>query len=154
MGVSDTVWMQHALDLARLAQQQGEVPVGAVLVSETNELLGRGWNQVIQSHDPTAHAEIVAIRDAAMHLQQYRLENTTLYVTLEPCCMCAGALVHARVKRVVFGTRDLNAGAAGSVYHLLQGARLNHAVQVDEGFLQQDCALLLTHFFKTKRTRL
>lgn len=151
MGVSDLFWMQQALALARQAQEQGEVPVGAVLVSERNALLGRGWNQVIQSQDPTAHAEIVAIRDAAARLQQYRLEKTTLYVTLEPCCMCAGALVHARVKRLVFGTRDLSAGAAGSVYNLLQGFPLNHSIQIDEGFLQPDCALMLTNFFKMKR---
>lgn len=149
--MSDIVWMQYALDLAHKAQMQGEVPVGAVLVGEQNQLLGRGWNQVVQTHDPTAHAEIVAMRDAAKQLQNYRLQSTTLYVTLEPCCMCAGALVHARIKRVVFATRDVKAGACGSVFNLLQGYPLNHRVQIDEGFLQHDCALLLGDFFNCRR---
>ena len=149
--MSDLFWMQQAFDLALIARDQGEVPVGAVLVSESNELLGRGWNQVVQTNDPTAHAEIVAIRDAATNTNNYRLENTTLYVTLEPCCMCAGALVHARIKRVVFATRDLKAGAAGSIYNLLCGYPLNHSVQIDEGFLQQESAFLLANFFRTRR---
>ena len=149
--MTDTYWMQQALDLAHVAYSQGEIPVGAVLVNEENQLIGKGWNQVLQTHDPTAHAEIVAIRDAASHLKNYRLQNTTLYVTLEPCCMCAGALVHARVKRLVFATRDLKAGAAGSIYNLLQGYPLNHQVQIDEGFLQHAAALLLTNFFNRLR---
>lgn len=149
--MSDIGWMQQALDLARIARFQGEVPVGAVLVSEQNEIVGLGWNQVIQTNDPTAHAEVLAIRDATSTIQNYRLDNTTLYVTLEPCCMCAGALVHARIKRVVFGTRDVKAGAAGSIYNLLQGFPLNHQIQIDEGFLQQECASLLTDFFKSRR---
>lgn len=149
--MSDSDWMHQALDLARIARFQGEVPVGAVLVSEQNEIVGRGWNQVVQMNDPTAHAEILAIKDASSYLNNYRLENTTLYVTLEPCCMCAGALVHARIKRVVFGTRDLKAGAAGSIYNLLQGFPLNHKIQIDDGFLQQDCALLLNDFFSIRR---
>ena len=101
--------------------------------------------------DPTAHAEIVAIRAAAGYLQNYRLQNTTLYVTLEPCCMCAGALVHARVKRVVFATRDFKAGAAGSIFNLLQGYPLNHQVQIDEGIMQHECAAILNDFFKSRR---
>lgn len=149
--MTDVFWMQQALELANVALSQGEVPVGAVLVSEQNKLLGRGWNQVLQTSDPTAHAEVVAIREAAKHQSNYRLQNTTLYVTLEPCCMCAGALVHARIKRVVFGTRDLKAGAAGSIYNLLQGYPLNHQIQIDEGFLQSECALLLSNFFKKLR---
>ncbi len=149
--MNDRFWMQQALDLARFAQEQGEVPVGAVLVSEQNELLGKGWNQVLQKGDPVAHAEIVAIRDAATKLNNYRLDNTTLYVTLEPCCMCAGAIVHARIRRLVFATRDLKGGAAGSVYNLLQGYPLNHAVQIDEGILQHDCSLILSDFFKQLR---
>lgn len=149
--MSDIGWMQQALDLARIARFQGEVPVGAVLVSEQNEIVGLGWNQVIQTNDPTAHAEVLAIRDATSTIQNYRLDNTTLYVTLEPCCMCAGALVHARIKRIVFGTRDLKAGAAGSIYNLLQGFPLNHQIQIDEGFLQYECASLLTDFFKSRR---
>ena len=151
MGVSDRFWMQQALNLAYKAQAQGEVPVGAVLVSEDNTLLAQGWNQVLQTRDPTAHAEIMAIRAAAALMNNYRLQNTTLYVTLEPCCMCAGALVHARIKRLVFATRDLQAGAAGSVYNLLQGYPLNHQLQIDEGLLQHDCAIILMNFFKTLR---
>ena len=147
----DTFWMQKALDLASLAQSQGEVPVGAVLISEQNQLIGHGWNKVLQMNDPTAHAEIITIRDASSQIQNYRLKNTTMYVTLEPCCMCASALVHARVKRLVFATRDVKAGAAGSVFNLLQGYPLNHQVQIDEGFLQHDCASLLSDFFKNRR---
>ena len=150
--MNDRFWMQQAYDLAHIAKSQGEVPVGAVLVSDQHQLLGRGWNQVLQTSDPTAHAEIMAIRDAAAHLKNYRLQDTTLYVTLEPCCMCAGALVHARIKRLVFATRDVKAGAAGSVYNLLAGYPLNHQVQIDEGCLQSECALLLTDFFNLRRT--
>ncbi|MDP3561262.1 MAG: tRNA adenosine(34) deaminase TadA [Legionellaceae bacterium] len=146
-----TKWMQYALDLAKKAEAQGEVPVGAVIVGDDDKLLGAGWNQVIQRNDPTAHAEILAIQDAATYLKNYRLNNTTLYVTLEPCCMCAGAVLHARVQRVVFGTRDFKAGAAGSVYNFLKGYPLNHQVQIDEGILQRDCAELLSNFFKSKR---
>lgn len=149
--MNDTFWMQQALDLAYIARDQGEVPVGAVLVSESNQLLGKGYNQVIHTNDPTAHAEVIAIKEAALNLKNYRLENTTLYVTLEPCCMCAGALVHTRIKRIVFATRDIKAGAAGSVYNLLHGYPLNHQVQIDEGFLQQESALLLSDFFKSRR---
>ncbi|ASQ46091.1 tRNA-specific adenosine deaminase [Legionella clemsonensis] len=151
MGIKDFFWMTEAYNLALKAKDQGEIPVGAVLVAENNQLLGRGWNQVLQKHDPCAHAELIALREAARQLQNYRLLNTTLYVTLEPCAMCAGALVHARVKRVVFATRDFKAGAAGSVYNLLQGYPLNHRVIIDEGIMQQECALLLTDFFKAKR---
>ena len=149
--MSDTYWMRQALLLAEKAEMLGEVPVGALLVSESNQVLGRGWNQVLKTNDPTAHAEILALRDASTHLRNYRLTNTTLYVTLEPCCMCAGALVHARIKRLVFGTRDVRSGAAGSAYNVLQGSFLNHQVQIDEGFLQHECALLLTNFFKQRR---
>lgn len=149
--MTDKFWMQQALQLAVQARAEGEVPVGAILVSENNQLLGQGWNQVLQERDPTAHAEMVAIRAASRHLGNYRLQNTTLYVTLEPCCMCAGALVHARIKRLVFATRDLKAGAAGSVHNLLHGYPLNHQIQIDEGILQHDCALLLTNFFKMLR---
>ncbi len=149
--MNDTLWMQQALDLAHIARIKGEVPVGAVLVGEQNQLLGRGYNQVIQTNDPTAHAEIIAIRAAAHNLCNYRLQNTTLYVTLEPCCMCAGAVVHARIKRLVFATRDTKSGAAGSVYNFLQGYPLNHQVQIDEGFLQHECASVLSDFFKNRR---
>lgn len=147
----EKVWMQRAFDLALKARDQGEVPVGAVLVSHDGQLLGSGWNQVLQRNDPTAHAEILAIQDAASRLRNYRLDDTTLYVTLEPCSMCAGAMIHARIERLVFATRDFKTGAAGSVYNLLQGYPLNHQVQIDEGFLQNDCALLLSDFFKQRR---
>lgn len=149
--MSDSHWMKYAYDLALTARDQGEVPVGAVLVNESNQIVGRGWNQVLKNNDPSAHAEILAIREASAHLQNYRLENTTLYVTLEPCCMCAGALVYARIKRLVFATRDIKAGAAGSVFNLLQGYPLNHQIQIDEGFLQPECSQLLTEFFKSRR---
>lgn len=140
--------MGQAFELALQAKAVGEVPVGAVLVSADNQLLGRGWNQVIQKRDPSAHAELIAIREAALTLQNHRLLNTKLYVTLEPCPMCAGALVHARLARLVFATRDFKTGAAGSVYNLLQGYPLNHRVQIDEGIMQEECANLLTDFFR------
>jgi len=149
--MSDILWMQEAFNLALTARDQGEVPVGAILVDENNQVVGRGWNQVLQTNDPTAHAEILALREAGALLQNYRLQNTTLYVTLEPCSMCAGALVHARINRLVFATRDFKTGAAGSTFNLLQGGVLNHQVQIDEGFLQHECAALLTDFFKARR---
>ena len=149
--MSDLFWMKQAFDQALIAGEQGEVPVGAVLVGENNQLLSSGRNQVVQTNDPTAHAEIVALRGAATQLNNYRLENSTLYVTLEPCCMCAGALVHARIKRLVFATRDFKAGAAGSVFNLLKGHPLNHQVHIDDGILQRDCSDLLVDFFKCRR---
>lgn len=149
---SDLYWMNQAFDLAQRAMNEDEVPVGAVLVNERNEQIGSGFNRVRQWHDPTAHAEIVAIREAAISIQNYRLKNTTLYVTLEPCSMCASAMVHARIKRLVFATRDVKAGAAGSVFNLLMGHPLNHQVMIDEGCLQQECALLLSDFFNRRRS--
>lgn len=143
--------MQQAYQLALQAQLDQEVPVGAVVVSADNQLLGRGYNRIIQSGDPTQHAEMLAIREAASQLQNYRLENCTLYVTLEPCCMCAGAIVHARLKRLVFAARDFKAGAAGSVMNLLKGFPLNHKVIVDEGLMQEQCGQLLVDFFKDCR---
>ncbi|KTD17006.1 tRNA adenosine(34) deaminase TadA [Legionella jordanis] len=147
----DAFWMTKAYELALKAKEQGEVPVGAVLVDADNNLLGCGWNQVLRTHDPCAHAELIALREAALNLKNYRLLNTTLYATLEPCSMCAGAMVHARIKRVVYAARDFKAGAAGSVYNLLQGYPLNHQVQIDEGIMQRDCAALLEDFFKKRR---
>ncbi|KTC81871.1 tRNA adenosine(34) deaminase TadA [Legionella cincinnatiensis] len=149
--MNDQYWMCKAYEQAILAQTEGEIPVGAVLVSKENELLGIGRNLIQQSHDPSSHAEIHAIRKASQRLQNHRLLDTTLYVTLEPCAMCAGLMVHARIRRLVFATRDFKAGAAGSVYNLLQGYPLNHKVQVDEGIMQTQCASLLTEFFKTCR---
>lgn len=149
--MSDSFWMAQAYELALAAKKQSEIPVGAVLVSADGHLLGKGWNQVIQNKDPCAHAELIALRNGASHLDNYRLLKTTLYVTLEPCSMCAGALVQARIERLVFATRDFKAGAAGSVYNLLQGYPLNHQVQIDEGIMQKECANLLVDFFKERR---
>ncbi|EHL30106.1 tRNA adenosine(34) deaminase TadA [Legionella drancourtii] len=149
--MNDQYWMQQAYEQAFLAQNEGEVPVGAVLVSNEGELLGASRNAVQNSHDPSDHAEVRVIRQAAQQLKNHRLLDTTLYVTLEPCPMCAGLIVHARIKRVVFATRDFKAGAAGSVYNLLQGYPLNHKVQIDEGIMQSECALLLSDFFKACR---
>lgn len=149
--MSDRYWMQQAYQQAVLAQSAGEVPVGAVLISKDNELLGVGRNTLENSHDPSCHAEFNAIRQASQTVKNHRLSDTTLFVTLEPCAMCAGLIVHARIKRLVFATRDLKAGAAGSVFNLLQGYPLNHKVIIDEGIMQQECSLLLTDFFKTCR---
>ena len=150
--MDDRYWMQQAYEQALCAEQQAEVPVGAVLVGSDNRLLGAGGNQTIQRHDPCAHAEILAIRKACQSVGNYRLPDSTLYVTLEPCVMCAGAIIQARIARVVFATRDLKAGAAGSVYNFLQGYPLNHLVQLDEGIMQQECAALLSNFFKERRS--
>lgn len=151
MEKGDKFWMQQAYQQAVLAQKEGEVPVGAVLISKDNELLGIGRNTLQNSHDPSGHAEVNAIRQASQALKNHRLLDTTLYVTLEPCVMCAGLLVHARIKRLVFATRDFKAGAAGSVFNVLQGYPLNHKVMIDEGVMQQECAQLLADFFKTCR---
>ncbi len=143
--------MQHALALAERAADQGEVPVGAVVVAE-GRIIGEGWNQPIGRHDPTAHAEIVALRAAAQTLQNYRLPGTTLYVTLEPCPMCAGAIVHARVDRVVFATTDPRSGAAGSMFDLLPSdQRFNHYTQCEGGVLAEQSAMLLRDFFRARR---
>ncbi len=148
---SDFFWMQHAYQLALDAKKMQEVPVGAVIVGLDGILLGKGHNQVIHNHDPSAHAEMIAIRDAARNIGNYRLVGATLYSTLEPCVMCAGALVHARLKRVVFATRDWSAGALGSQLNLAESAFLNHHIQVDEGILQWESARLLSQFFRDKR---
>lgn len=143
--------MAKAWQLAVQANAEGEVPVGAVVVSDDNTILGSACNQVIRHQDPTAHAEILAIRQAALRLGNYRLENCTLYTTLEPCAMCAGAMVQARIKRVVFACRDFKAGAAGSAYNLLKGYPFNHQVTIDEGIMQQECSRLLQAFFSQRR---
>ena len=143
--------MQRAIALAARAEQAGEVPVGAVLVSD-GVIVGEGWNRPIGSHDPSAHAEITALRDAAARLQNYRLPGTTLYVTLEPCPMCAGAIVHARVGRVVYGTTDPKGGAAGSVFDLLPSDhRFNHRVEIEGGVLGESCGNQLRAFFRARR---
>jgi tRNA(adenine34) deaminase len=142
--------MQRALELARSAEAAGEVPVGAVIVKD-GTIVAEGWNRPIGSHDPTAHAEIVALRTAGEVLGTYRLTGTTLYVTLEPCAMCASAMVHARVQRLVFATTDPRAGAAGSVFNILQHPALNHRVECTGGILAEDCSALLRAFFLARR---
>nr|ART37897.1 F504 [uncultured bacterium] len=142
--------MARAIELARVAESQGEVPVGAVLVRD-DVLLAEGYNRPISACDPTAHAEIVALRAAAAQAGNYRLPGSTLYVTLEPCAMCAGAIVQARVQRVVFGARDPRAGAAGSVFQVFGEARLNHRPVVVEGVLAENCGALLSDFFRRRR---
>ncbi|WP_028383414.1 tRNA adenosine(34) deaminase TadA [Legionella moravica] len=149
--MNDKFWMHMAYEQALLAQSEGEVPVGAVLVSKDNELLGVGRNALQKSHDPSDHAEFLSIRQAAQQLKNHRLLDTTLFVTLEPCVMCAGLIVQARIKRLVFATRDFKGGAAGSVFNLLQGYPLNHKVIIDEGLMQHECSSLLSDFFKTCR---
>lgn len=146
----DRGWMARAIELARVAEEQGEVPVGAVLVSG-DALLAEGHNRPISACDPTAHAEIVALRAAAAQAANYRLPGSTLYVTLEPCAMCAGAIVQARVQRVVFGARDPRAGAAGSVFQVFSEARLNHRPVVTGGVLAENCGALLGDFFRRRR---
>ena len=146
----DETFMRRALELADVAMVSGEVPVGAVLVQEEH-VIAMGYNQPIGSHDPTAHAEIVALREAGQLLDNYRLENTTLYVTLEPCPMCASAIVHARVSRVVFGAWDARAGGAGSIVNIFTLPQLNHRVDVFGGVLMDECAEKLTKFFRSRR---
>lgn len=146
----DFRFMQHALQLAARAEEEGEVPVGAVVVRE-GKVLGEGWNRPIGLRDPTAHAEILALRDAARALDNYRLTGTTLYATLEPCAMCSGAIIHARVARVVYAARDPRAGAAGSVFDILTGDRLNHRVEVTGGVCATAAATRLQQFFRARR---
>jgi tRNA(adenine34) deaminase len=148
--LDDGYWMQQALKLAAQAKDQGEVPVGALVVGE-QKLLGQGYNQVISLQDPSAHAEVMALRGAGITQQNYRLVNTTLYVTLEPCMMCAGVLVHARIKRLVFGAYDPKAGAISSCAQLLTLPHLNHQILVQGGILAKECGQQLTDFFKAKR---
>jgi tRNA(adenine34) deaminase len=150
--MDDSEFMGLALDLAREAGAAGEVPVGALVVMD-GQVVGRGGNQPIGRHDPTAHAEIIALRDAATRLGNYRLPDCTLYVTLEPCAMCAGAIMHARMDRVVFGARDPKTGAAGSVIDLFAETRLNHHTAVTGGVLADECGSLLSGFFAARRGR-
>jgi tRNA(adenine34) deaminase len=147
---TDEKWMRRALELARHAGEAGEVPVGALVIMN-DEVIGEGWNQPIVSHDPTAHAEIVALRAAAQRMKNYRLPGAYLYVTLEPCAMCAGAVVHARIERVVYGAPDPKAGAAGSVFNLLQSASLNHRAEVIGGVMSDECGRMLQQFFQRRR---
>lgn len=142
--------MHEALALAREAEARGEVPVGAVVVRD-GAMLGRGLNLPIAAHDPTAHAEIAAIREACASLGNYRLDGATLYATLEPCVMCAGAIVHARIARLVFGSRDLRFGGVRSKFRLADSDVLNHRVEVVEGVLAAECVTLLKKFFEARR---
>jgi len=142
--------MQEALLLARLAEAAGEVPVGAVVVKD-GAIIGRGFNHPISAHDPTAHAEIIAMREAARALQNYRLTDTTLYATLEPCAMCAGAVVNARIRRLVFGAADPRAGAAGGVFNIVRASTLNHRAEITAGILAAQCGVLLNTFFSARR---
>ena len=147
---SDHHWMQHAIALAKQAEAEDEVPVGAVLVLN-DEIISEGWNQPIKCNDPTAHAEIVALRSGAAVLNNYRLTGATLYVTLEPCVMCVGAIVHARLARVVYGAPDPKTGAAGGKFELLGSNQFNHKVEITGGVLAEECGSLLKDFFNKRR---
>jgi tRNA(adenine34) deaminase len=146
----DPDFMARALELAHEARAAGEVPVGAVVV-RNRQIIGEGWNRPISTHDPTAHAEIIALRAAARALGSYRLLDTTLYVTLEPCAMCAGAMIHARVKRLVYGSSDPRAGASGSIFNVTQHPALNHRIDCEGGLLSEECGELLRGFFAARR---
>lgn len=147
---TDQHWMQEALALARRAEAEGEVPVAALLVHEA-QVIGRGWNRNIAWHDPSAHAEIVALREAGLYLGNHRLVQSTLYCTLEPCLMCAGALIHARVARVVYAARDPKTGADGSAFDLLTDQRHNHRIEVVRGLLGEEAGAMLSRFFQRRR---
>lgn len=147
---SDDYWMAHALSLAKRAELQGEVPVGAVIV-QNNDILGEGWNQPITNNDPTAHAEIQALRAACQQVNNYRLPDATLYISLEPCVMCAGAIVHARIKRVIFATKEPKTGAAGSCFDIFNTPQLNHHVDCEYGVLADESSTLLRNFFRARR---
>lgn len=147
---ADQDYMQQALELAAKAAAQGEVPVGALVVLD-NEVIGQGWNHPITSNDPTAHAEVVALRDAASKLANYRLPSATLYVTIEPCTMCAGALIHARIARVVYGATEPKSGVAESNGCLFDDEHFNHRVEVQGGVLAEECSAVMSNFFAARR---
>ncbi len=149
---SDEYWMQYALEQAQLAQDKDEVPIGAILVKD-NKIIAQGHNQPISDSDPTAHAEIVCLRNAAKKLHNYRLPDTTLYVSLEPCAMCAGAMIQARVARVVYGAPEPRSGAIDSVFRLFDQTKLNHRILSTAGILEEQSANLLKAFFKNKRLK-
>lgn len=148
--ITDRYWMQQALLQAQLGAKEEEVPIGAILVKD-NEIISAAYNQPIASVDPTAHAEILCIREAAKIIDNYRLLDTTLYVTLEPCSMCAGAIIQARIPRVIYAAAEPRSGAAGSIFNILQNPQLNHRVAVESGLLADDSAALLRQFFKARR---
>ena len=147
---NDQRFMREALAQARLAEAAGEVPVGAVVVKD-GVIVGRGYNAPISRHDPTSHAEIAALRDAAKHIGNYRLVGCELFVTLEPCVMCVGAMFHARIARVVYGAKEPKTGAAGSVFNLFTELRLNHHARIEGGVLEEECGTLLSDFFARRR---
>jgi len=151
MDLSHEKYMALALSEAKKAGQMGEVPIGAILASKDGAILSATHNRTIDLVDPTAHAEILALRKAALKINNYRLLNTTLYVTVEPCIMCMGAIVHARVSKVVFGTADPKWGAVGSLYHFAEDDRLNHRVAITKGVCEQECRSLMQDFFRAKR---
>ncbi|MBF7954615.1 tRNA adenosine(34) deaminase TadA [Rahnella victoriana] len=148
----DEHWMRYAMTLALKAQEEGEVPVGAVLVLD-NQVIGEGWNRSIGHHDPTAHAEIMALRQGGSAVQNYRLLDATLYITLEPCVMCAGAMVHSRIRRVVYGAADAKTGAAGSLMDILRHPGMNHQIDITAGVLAQECSEQLSAFFRFRRSQ-
>ena len=147
----DEKMMRYALDLADKAEALGEIPVGAVLVDDTGNIIGEGWNLSIVQSDPTSHAEIIALRNGAKNIQNYRLLNTTLYVTLEPCTMCAGAILHSRIKRLVFGASDYKTGAVGSRFHFFDDYKMNHILEITSGVLAEECSQKLSAFFQKRR---
>jgi tRNA(adenine34) deaminase len=149
---NDEDYMREALDEAQAAEEAGEVPVGALVVAANGEILGRGHNRTIMDCDPSAHAEIVALRDAARRVANHRLTGATLYVTVEPCAMCAGAVVQARIERLVYGCDDPKAGAVRTLYQIADDARLNHRAEVVAGVLAEECAEALRKFFQARRT--
>ena len=148
--LSDDFWMGFALEEANLARQMEEVPIGAIILLN-NEIIGRGHNQPIKSCDPTAHAEIIALREAARKIENYRLSEATMYVTIEPCAMCAGAIVNARIKRLVFGTIEPRQGAISSIFQICSNSSLNHQVNVTAGVREAECRDLMQVFFKARR---
>ena len=148
---TDQAFMRQAMAKATVAAEVGEVPVGALVV-RNNEIIGAGLNRSIQDHDPTAHAEVVAIRAAAQSEANYRLDGTTIYVTLEPCAMCVGAMLHARIQRLVFGAYDSKAGSAGSVIDISDNRQFNHRIEVNGGLLETECGELLRTFFASRRS--
>jgi tRNA(adenine34) deaminase len=150
MNPLDEQFMRRAIELARQAEAAGEVPVGA-LIMRNGEVIAEGFNRPITTHDPTAHAEMIALRAAAARSDSYRLLGTTLYVTLEPCAMCAGAMVHARVQRLVYAASDPRAGAAGSIFNVVQNPALNHRLEVETGVLGEECGAMLRSFFVARR---
>ncbi len=148
--MNDVHWMKRALDLARRAEEANEVPVGAVLVKD-NQLIAEGWNQPISSFDATSHAEIMAMRAAGKKLNNYRLIDTTMYVTLEPCSMCVGAMIHARISKVVYGAPEPRTGALGGAFNLLEANQHNHVFAIESGVLAEESKALLQNFFRSRR---